>query len=261
MYYMEHLKEVAGYGDMIKSLVKRELRGKYKGSVLGFLWTFINPLCQIIVYTIVFSVIVRNDLQQFYVYMITGMIPWMFFDMSLRLGSGCVRYQGDLLKKIYFPREVLPISTVTANFINMLLCFIIVFAVILFSGRGFNPVALICLPMVMMIEYCITLGFVLILSAGTVYFKDLEHITTVLMMAWIYGTPILYPISMIPDKIIWIFKLNPMTAVVESFHDILYWGNLPSWKYMAYAAVWGIGMLVIGELIFNKLSDRFAEEL
>ena len=82
---MEHLKEVAGYGDMIKSLVKRELRGKYKGSVLGFLWTFINPLCQIIVYTIVFSVIVRNDLQQFYVYMITGMIPWMFFDMSLRL--------------------------------------------------------------------------------------------------------------------------------------------------------------------------------
>ena len=90
---MEQLKEVARYSDMIKSLVKRELRGKYKGSVLGFLWTFINPLCQIIVYTIVFSVIVRNDLQQFYVYMITGMIPWMFFDMSLRVGSGCVRYQ------------------------------------------------------------------------------------------------------------------------------------------------------------------------
>ena len=113
----------------------------------------------------------------------------------------CTISEEILLKKIYFPREVLPISTVTANFVNMLLCFIIVFAVILFSGRGFNLVALVCLPLVMIIEYCIVLGFTLILSAGTVYFKDLEHITTVILMAWIYGTPILYPITMIPDKI------------------------------------------------------------
>lgn len=90
---LKHVKEIFAYTDMIKSLVKRDLRGKYKGSVLGFLWTFINPLCQIIVYIIVFSMIVRTNLDQFYAYIIAGMIPWFFFDMSLRQGSGCVRYQ------------------------------------------------------------------------------------------------------------------------------------------------------------------------
>ena len=120
---LEYIREIVRYKDMIKSMVKRDLRGKYKGSVLGFLWTFINPVCQIIVYTIVFSVIISNDLDRFYVYIIVGMIPWLFFDMSLRIGSGSVRYQGEMIKKIYFPREVLPLSCVTANFINMLLCF------------------------------------------------------------------------------------------------------------------------------------------
>lgn len=255
------IKEIYDYKDMVVSLVKRELRGKYKGSVLGFLWTFINPLCQIIVYTVVFSVIVRNDLDQFYVYVITGMIPWVFFDTSLRMGSGCVRYQGDLLKKIYFPREVLPISVVTANFINMLLCFIIVFVVLIFSGRAINPLALFYLPFVMIVEYMITLGFVLVLSSCTVYFKDLEHITTVLLMIWIYGTPILYSTSTIPDSLLKLFKINPMTSIIESYHSILYWGDIPSAKYLAYALLWGVVSLMVGEFVFSKLSGKFAEEL
>ena len=147
----ERIKDIISYSDMIGSLVKKDLRGKYKGSVLGFLWTFINPLCQIIVYTIVFSVIVRSNLDKFYVYMIVGMIPWLFFDMSLRQGSGCVRYQGDMIKKIYFPREVLPVSCVTSNFINMLFCFVIVFAVLFISGIGVRIEALLYLPLIMAI--------------------------------------------------------------------------------------------------------------
>ena len=132
----KHLMEIFEYRDMVNSLVKRDLRGKYKGSVLGFLWTYINPLCQIIVYTVVFSVIIRSGLEQFYVYMITGMIPWLFFDMSLRQGTGCVRYQGEMVKKIYFTREVLPLACVTSNFINMLFCFMFVFFVVAVSGIG-----------------------------------------------------------------------------------------------------------------------------
>lgn len=97
---------------------------------MGFLWTFINPLCQMIVYMVVFSVIIRSELEQFYVYMITGMVPWLFFDMALRQGACCVRYQGELVKKIYFPREVLPLACVTSNFMNMLFCFLIVFMVL-----------------------------------------------------------------------------------------------------------------------------------
>mgnify|MGYP000400304224 CR=1 FL=1 len=245
----ERIKDIISYSDMIGSLVKKDLRGKYKGSVLGFLWTFINPLCQIIVYTIVFSVIVRSNLDKFYVYMIVGMIPWLFFDMSLRQGSGCVRYQGDMIKKIYFPREVLPVS------------FVIVFAVLFISGIGVRIEALLYLPLIMAIEYLLSLGFALIVSAGTVFFKDLEHITTVVLMAWIYGTPIMYSLEMIPANIKWLFKVNPMTAVIESYHRILYWKELPLGKDILYSAVFAIVMVIIGELVFAKLDDNFAEEL
>ena len=156
-----HLKEIFEYRDMVNSLVRRDLRGKYKGSVLGFLWTFINPLCQIVVYTIVFSIIIRSELEQFYVYMITGMVPWLFFDMALRQGTGCVRYQGEMVKKIYFPREVLPLACVTSNFINMLFCFMIVFFVVAVSGIGVRLEALVWLPLVMGIAYLLALGFAL----------------------------------------------------------------------------------------------------
>lgn len=258
---LERIREIFQYSDMVSSLVKRDLRGKYKGSVLGFLWTFINPLCQIIVYTIVFSVIINNNLDKFYVYIIVGMIPWLFFDMSLRIGSGSIRYQGDMIKKIYFPREVLPLSCVTANFINMLFCFIIVFAVLFISGVGVSLKALFFLPLVMLLQYIMVLGFTLIVASVTVYFKDMEHIVTVILMAWIYLTPILYPLETIPDKVRWIFMLNPMTAIIESYHHILYWKAIPQFKLLLYAAVVSIVVLIIGELIFKKLDDNFAEEL
>lgn len=258
---IERIKEIFMYTDMIKSLVKRDLRGKYKGSILGFLWTFINPLCQIIVYIIVFSVIVRTGLNQFYAYIITGMIPWFFFDMSLRQGSGCVRYQGDMIKKIYFPREVLPLACVTSNFINMLFCFIIVFAVLFISGIGVSIKALFFLPMVMIVEYILTLGFTLIVSSGTVYFKDLEHIVTVILMAWIYLTPILFAMDAIPESVRIIFKCNPMTPIIEAYHDILYWKRMPTGNGLMYSLGCAIFIFIIGELIFAKLNDNFAEEL
>ncbi len=257
----ERVKSIFSYSDMVGSLVRRDLRGKYKGSVLGFLWTFINPLCQMIVYTIVFSVIVRNDLEKFYVYMIVGMVPWLFFDTSLRQGAGCIRYQGDMIKKIYFPREVLPLSCVTSNFVNMLFCFIIVFAVLFISGIGISLKAIIFLPLIMGIEYLLALGFTLIVAAGTVYFKDLEHITTVVLMAWIYGTPIMYSMKIIPDNVKWLFRANPMTSVIEAFHNILYWKIVPDIHDILYALIFGVIMVIIGEIIFAKLDDNFAEEL
>ncbi len=256
-----HLKEIFEYRDMVNSLVRRDLRGKYKGSVLGFLWTFINPLCQIVVYTIVFSIIIRSELEQFYVYMITGMVPWLFFDMALRQGTGCVRYQGEMVKKIYFPREILQIACVTSNCINMLFCFVIVFLVIAVSGVGICMAALVWLPLVMGIEYLLALGFSLLVAAGTVYLKDLEHIVTVFLMAWIYLTPIMYPINIIPENILWIFHVNPMTAVIGAYHTILYWKTAPDLSELLYAFLFGIVLVIIGEAVFVKLSDNFAEEL
>ena len=258
---MEKIKELYAYRQMIFSLVQRELRGRYKGSVLGFLWTFINPLLQLIVYTIVFSVIMRNGIEKYYIFLFVALVPWTLISSALVNGSTCILSSSDMIKKIYFPREVLPIACVTSNFVNMLFCFIIVFAVLFISGVGISIKAVVFLPLIMGLEYLLSLGFTLIVSAGTVYFKDLEHIVTVLLMAWIYGTPIMYSMSIIPENIKWIFKANPMTSIIEAFHNILYWKVLPEVHDIVYALVFGIILVIVGELIFAKLDDNFAEEL
>ena len=170
---MSTIKELYAYRQMIFSLVKKDLRGRYKGSVLGFLWTFINPLFQLIVYTIVFSKILRNDIPRYYLYLFVALIPWIFFSSSITVGAASIMAQKDLVKKIYFPRMVIPISYVTSCFVNMLLCFIVIFAVIIVTGAGINFVAVLTLPVIMIVEYIFALGMAMIASAVTVYFRDL----------------------------------------------------------------------------------------
>ena len=258
---LRRVKEIWAYRFMVASLVRRELRGRYKGSFLGFLWTFVNPLAQIIVYTIVFSVIMRSDLDKFYIFAITGMIPWLAFDGAMRLGVTCIKDRGDMINKIYFPREVLPIANVTTNFVNMLFCFVIVFLALFISGHGVNPLSLLFLPIIILIEYILTLGLTFIVSAVTVYFKDMQHILNVIMMMWIYLTPVLYPITIIPDKLAWLFKLNPMTFVIETYHCILYWKGIPSINMLGYSSAAAIVAFLVGALVFYKLEPNFAEEL
>lgn len=257
----KYLKEIYDYREMIFNLVKKDLRGRYKNSVLGFLWTFINPLCQIIVYTIVFSTIMQTGIDKFYLFLTVAMIPWVFFSTSLTGGSMSVVSQQDLVKKIYFPRQVLPISYVTSCFVNMLFCFVIVFLVIFVSGNGVNFKALLFLPIVMLVEYILALGFAMIVSACTVYLRDLEHIMGVIMMAWIYMTPIMYSIDIIPDGLLPIFYLNPMTSVVLAYREILYYKQIPDLSNLAGATIVGICSLVIGSIIFEKLQKNFVEEL
>nr|MCR4675092.1 ABC transporter permease [Lachnospiraceae bacterium] len=155
---MKKFKEIYDYREMINSLVRKELRGRYKGSVLGFLWTFINPLLQLLVYTLVFSVIMRSNIEQYYLFLFVALVPWMFFSSALTSGCMVVLSSQDLVKKIYFPREVLPIASTTSNFINMLLSFIVVFAVLIVTGYGINPLACLFLPIIMFVEYLICLG-------------------------------------------------------------------------------------------------------
>lgn len=204
---MSTIKELYAYRQMIFSLVKKDLRGRYKGSVLGFLWTFINPLFQLIVYTIVFSKILRNDIPRYYLYLFVALIPWIFFSSSITVGAASIISQKDLVKKIYFPRMVIPISYVTSCFVNMLLCFIVIFAVIIVTGAGINFVAVLTLPVIMIVEYIFALGMAMIASAVTVYFRDLEHILGIVAMAWMYLTPVVYSKKIVPDRYLPLFNL------------------------------------------------------
>lgn len=258
---IKHFKELYDYRQMIFSLVKKELRGRYKGSVLGFLWTFINPLLQLMVYTFVFSIIMPNNIEKFYLYLFVGLIPWLFFSGSMTGGAACIVNQKDMVKKIYFPREVMPVSYVASGFVNMLFCFIVIFAVVIVSGVGVNPVALLCLPIIMAVEFVMALGGAMLTSALTVYFRDLEYILGILMMAWMYFTPVVYSMEMVPERLRPLFNLNPMTPVINAYRDVLYYKQIPHLSTLLQGLILGVIVLIIGSISFNKLQKGFAEEL
>lgn len=259
---MKLIKEIYEYREMIFSLVRRELRGRYKGSVLGFLWTFLNPLLQLAVYSIVFSTIIKvMDIDKYYIFLFVAFIPWVFFSTSVTGGSISIVANKNMVTKIFFPREIIPISYVTSCFVNMLLCFIVIFAVLLFSGVGFYPPALIFLPFVMIAEYVLALGFTLIASAITVYFRDLEHILGIIMMAWMYFTPIMYSESMIPEQYLTLFNLNPMYHVIRAYRYILFYKALPDLSTVFWSGVCGLVFMLIGFILFDILKKRFAETL
>lgn len=258
---MNILKEIYAYREMIFSLVRRDLKGRYKGSALGFLWTFINPLLQLGVYTMVFSVIMRNGIEDYYLFLFVALIPWIFFSTSLSGGSSCIWAQQDMVKKIYFPREVLPIAFVTSQFVNMILCFLVIFAVLFVSGKGINIIALLYLPIIMLVEYILALSVAMISSAVTVYLRDVEYILGIITMAWQFLSPVMYSVEQVPEELLFVFNLNPMTPIIVAYRDILYYGQAPRLETLIHAVIFGIVMLVAGMLVFGKLKRHFAEEL
>lgn len=257
---MKTLKDLYCYREMIISLVRKGLRGRYKRSFLGFLWTFINPLLQLIIYTFVFSQIMKVNVDKFYLFLFVALIPWLFFSASLTGGAIAIISEENLVKKVYFPRQILPISYVTTAFVNMLLCFIVIFAVLFFVGVGVNPYALLFLPIIMLVEYILCLGIAMLTSALTVYFRDLEHILSIVSMAWMYLTPVMYSVDMVPKDILPYFSFNPMSPIIIAYRDILYYKQIPQMSTLLQALIIGVGFLLFGNLVFAKLQKHFAEE-
>lgn len=258
---MKIVKELFEYREMIYSLVRQDLRGRYKGSVLGFFWTFLNPLLQLIVYTFVFSAIMRQDIEDFYLFLFVAFIPWLFFSSSVAGGARAVMNRKDLVKKIYFPRQVLPIAFVTSNFVNMLLSFVIVFLALLVSGRGIAWEKLGSLIPIMAVEYLFSLGITMITSALTVFFRDLEYILGIVTMAWMYITPIMYPETIVPERYQVLFNMNPITPIIRSYRTVLYYREAPELTDLGISLLLSIIFLIIGNVIFEKAQKKFAEEL
>lgn len=258
---MKILREIYAYRQMIFSLIKRDLRGRYKGSFLGFLWTFLNPLFQLIVYTIVFSNIMRAGYEDYYLFLFVALIPWIFFSTSVTGGASCIWAQKDMVNKIYFPREVLPIAHVTCQLVNMLLSFLVVFAVILVTGYGINPAAVFYLPVIIFVEYLLALGLTMLASAVTVFLRDIEYILGILMMAWQFLSPVMYGVDIVPEEVRPVFAVNPMTPVLAAYRDIFYYKKIPDISTLVRAVMFGAVVLIIGVLVFEYLKKHFSEEM
>lgn len=258
---MNIFKELYDYRTMIGSLVKREIRGKYKGSVLGIFWAFLSPLLQLFVYTIVFSIIMRAGIEKYYLFLFVAMIPWIFFSESVARGSTSIIENKEMVKKIYFPRQVLPIATVTSAFVNMLIGMSVVLVVVAIAKPGIKVGLLIYFIPIFFAEYLLSLGMCLIVSAITVYLKDIQFFIGILMMAWQFLSPVMYSIDMVPEELRAVFMCNPMTPVLLSVRDVLYYQQTPKLNNLLMTVAWGIVAVVFGWALFSKLQKRFVEEL
>ena len=254
------LKNLYDYRQLLKSNVKKEIRGKYKGSFLGVLWSFVNPLLMTLVYAIVFPFLLKNTQENYVTFLVIGILPWNWFTTVIAQGTTVIMANAGIIKKVYFPREILPISVVTSGMINYLISCIIIVIFVLFSGIGlsFN---IIYLPIIVIIQYVLMLGIIFITGAINVYIRDAEYIINFFVTMLFYATPVLYSSDLFPVKIAWLFKLNPMTTIIDSYRNIFFYKTMPNMQALLIVGLVSIILLVIGKMIFNKLQKGFAEEV
>lgn len=253
------IKNLYQYRELLKSNIKKEIRGKYKGSFLGVLWSFVNPLLMTLVYAIVFPFILRSGPEHYVTYIVIGILPWNFFTTVISQGTFTILGNAGIIKKVYFPREILPISVATSGLVNFLISIPIIFIFLIFSGIGFSW-SLLFLPLVILAQYILSLAIIFITSAINVYVRDAEYIINFLVQMLFYATPILYSSDLFGSKA-WILNLNPMTTIINSYRDILYSGVMPNLHYLFIVLFGSVILLFIGILIFRKLEKGFAEEV
>jgi len=269
-----NLARLVRYRGLIQALVARELKARYRGSVLGFFWSFINPLLLLLVYTFVFTIVMPSAqdkrIQPYPLFMFCGILPWTWFSSSLMESAGVLISGGNLIKKVLFPAEILPIVTVLANMVHFFFGLVILSGFLVYYQRPPNLAELALFPVVVLIQLILTLGFALILSALTVHFRDIRDILSNLLTFWYFATPIIYPWFLFQDpnnpaQHAWqatLLKLNPFTHLAISNQEILFFqgpfGHLPSLVLLAaISIVW----FLFGYFIFDRLRDTFAEEV
>lgn len=260
---MKLIKDLYQYRELLKSNIKKDIRGKYKGSFLGVLWSFISPLLSVAVYAIVFPYLFRNTVDNYLQFLVVGIIPWNFFTTTVSQGIMTIRVNGGIIKKVYFPREILPISVATSGLINFFISAIIMLVFCVGGGLGISWHILL-FPFIAIIQYVLTLGLILGLSAINVYIKDTEHIVPFIINLLFYGTPILYDLETfgnIPSKVLFLINLNPFKHFMDIYRDIFMYHNIPTSVDVLYVLIWAIVLFVIGLFIFKKLEKRFAEEV
>lgn len=254
------IKELIAYRQMLISTVRKELRSRYKGSFLGFLWTFVNPLLQLTIYSIVFPLILRNNQENYPMFLFVALLPWIFFTSSVQGATTSIVGGANLVKKIYFPRLILPISVVGTNLMNYIFGLIIVFPALIITGV-FLTLNVLWLPLILLIETIFILGLAFLFSALYVRFRDLEHLVNIITMVWFYLTPIVFAIDIFPEEIENGIRYNPMVPIINGFRDILLYGKSPDFISLSYSLLVSSILLVISLLVFMKCEKSFAEEL
>lgn len=258
------LKELIQKREMLATLVARNLKIRYQGSALGFLWTLLNPLFMMLIYWI-FIRFMKFPMDPWS--LLAGVLSWQFLTMCCGDSINAVAGHPNLVKKVYFPRIILPLATVLANLVNYLLSLVVLFVLTLLAGRlAWGPM-LTALPLVIFMQLLFCLGLALVISCSSVYFRDTEHVVAVLLMAWFFMSPVIYSLDfisqsdLVPRWLLGVYKLNPMAGLITLYRNIIMGGPMPGWIAMGAAIVMPIIILWAGLKIFNRYEPDFADEL
>jgi lipopolysaccharide transport system permease protein len=273
-----HVRELWDYRDLLYTLVVRNLKLRYKNSVLGVLWSLLNPLLMMLVFTFVFNVLAAGGsrLPAYPAFILSGILAWNLFATSVTAATSSIVENAHLIKKVYFPRAALPISVVLSNLVNYVLALPVYF--VLATVLGQTPtVWVLLLPAVILVQLFFTLGISFILATVNVFYRDTQIVMEVVLLAWFFMSPVFYSISQVApggvridslgltlssfDVQRWMRILNPMASIIATYRDILYWGARPGLDFFLRTAVTATLFLIIGYLVFLRYCPVFGEEV
>ena len=244
------------YYDLIIELVLRDIKIKYKRSILGFAWSILNPLLMMIVMSIVFSTIFKTDIKNFPMYLITGQVIFTFFSEATNMAMMSIIGNGGLIKKVYIPKYIFPLSKVMFSFTNMLFSLVAVVIVAIATKLPITP-AILLFPLPLIYVFIFSLGVGLLLASYAVFFRDLLHLYGILLLIWTYLTPIFYPITILPENVKKVIMFNPMFVYIDNFREIILYGKVPSLSSNLLCICYSLIALLIGTLAFRKAKDKF----
>ncbi len=257
------LRTLVRYRALVSSLVSRELKARYRGSLLGFLWSFVNPLLLLLTYGLVFTYMVpvpkSPDVEPYFLFLFCGILPWTWFAASLGESAGVIIASGNLIKKVLFPAEVLPTVIVIANLAHFLLGLPILLGVLAWKGKLAWTV--VFLPLPILVQLVLSLGMALFLSALTVHFRDIQNILSHVLHLWFFATPVLYSWAEVHGTMRAALRLNPMTHVLVMYQQVLFIGNIDHWRGLFLSLLVGLVAFAAGAFLFDRLRDTLPEEV
>jgi lipopolysaccharide transport system permease protein len=242
--------------ELIWALALKDLRVRYKRSVLGFFWALLHPLMMMVILTLVFSTVMRFQIHDYAIFLLSALLPWTFFSQALSYSAESIVGNGELLKKLYIAKSVFPIAAVIANMINFFLSLIPLFFLLIFLRFPFHS-SLMYLPVPIIALLAFTLGCSFFCAAANVFFRDVSHIVQIVLQAWFYFSPIVYSLDFIPARFYIIFRFNPLVYILHGFRLSIYHGQLPHLSSAAMSLGCGFGFLIFGYWVFRKYQDSF----
>lgn len=247
------------HGFLLEQLIQREIKSRYKQSIVGYFWIILNPMLQLFVYTFVFSTIIRfptNNIP-YPVFLLSGLLPWIYLQTSLGLNTNVLIENSNLIKKVYFPREVFIYAVIISKAVDFLFTLVILIALMIFF-KIYPDIKLFLIIPLFLIQVLLTSGLSFIFSATNLFYRDIQYLLNLIIILWMYLTPIIYPISLVPKNYLWIYKFNPMVGIIEGYRSILFSQPIDL-SYILISVVSSVIIFSFGFKVFKKLEGTFSD--